>query len=202
MKPMEPAERIWRESHEPLRAFISRRLPNEADVDDAMQEVFIRLEAHLSTLRRADRLAAWLFQVTRNVIADHHRSPTQRREQTAGSVGEMEGDRLLGASEADLDGQSAELHLELAACLRPMLESLPPSYRDALVMVELDGLSQATAAERLGLSVSGVKSRVQRGRRKLEELMRECCDIELDARRRITSYARRDGSCESCIPRD
>ena len=83
-----------------------------------------------------------------------------------------------------------------------MLESLPPSYRDALVMVELDGLSQATAAERLGLSVSGVKSRVQRGRRKLEELMRECCDIELDARRRITSYARRDGSCESCIPRD
>lgn len=195
---MDETERIWHELHDQLRLFIARRLANEADVDDVLQEVFLRLQLSLDTLQRSDRLVAWLYQITRNAIADYYRAPGRRREVTAGSAAEMEEEHLAVAPEAALDHEPAKVRREMATCLRPMLEGLPASYREALVLVELEGLTQQAAAERLGLSVSGMKSRVQRGRRKLEAVLRDCCRIHVDARRAVTGYEARDGSCDPC----
>ncbi len=88
--------------------------------------------------------------------------------------------------------------MELAGCLRPMIDRLDTTYREALVLVELDRLTHRAAAERLGLSLSGMKSRVQRGRRRLKRLLRECCIIELDRRHRVVDYAVREGSAVPC----
>ncbi|MGH7228796.1 MAG: sigma factor-like helix-turn-helix DNA-binding protein, partial [Nitrospiraceae bacterium] len=93
---------------------------------------------------------------------------------------------------------SGELRQELAACLRPMVEQLSAHSRDAVTLVELEGMTQQAAAKRLGLSASGMKSRVQRGRRQLKRLLEECCVIQLDRRRRIAEYAVRDPQCNPC----
>jgi RNA polymerase sigma-70 factor, ECF subfamily len=66
--------------------------------------------------------------------------------------------------------------------MRPLLDRLPPEQRRALQLSDLDGLTQADAAQREGVSVSGMKSRVQRGRRRLAELLGRCCELTLDTR--------------------
>jgi RNA polymerase sigma-70 factor (ECF subfamily) len=82
----------------------------------------------------------------------------------------------------------------LAQCVRPFVDELPDIYRDALVMTELDGLTQAAAANRVGISLSGMKSRVQRGRAMLRDSIEDCCEVTLDARNGIRDVT----PCEDC----
>ncbi len=83
---------IWTEFGERLRGFIARRVGNEADADDVLQEVFLRIHRYHGTVERDDRLVPWLFQVTRNAIADFHRAPERRRELPAGVAGDLDFD--------------------------------------------------------------------------------------------------------------
>lgn len=87
---------------------------------------------------------------------------------------------------------------ELSSCLQPMLARLSEEYRQAIHLVELQGLTHREAADRLGLSLSGMKSRVQRGRRQLKELLDHCCVIELDGRRGVIDFERRRPGDSSC----
>src|SRR5207248_11388815 len=66
-------------------------------------------------------------------------------------------------------------------------------------LTEIDGLTQAQAADRLGLSLPGMKSRVQRGRQQLEEMLIQCCAVERDVRGGLTDYRPRHGPC-GCGP--
>jgi RNA polymerase sigma-70 factor (ECF subfamily) len=190
---------IWAEFGDRLRAFIARRVDSDADADDILQEVFLRIHRHAGTLKRHERLVSWLFQVTRNAIADYYRAPERRRELPSGATTELERGRehaMDGGEESD--AESAAARRELAACLGPMVAQLPPLYREAVRMVDLDGLPQTEAAKRSGLSVSGMKSRVQRGRQALKHLLHDCCRIELDAGGRVTDYRPRGAGCEPC----
>jgi RNA polymerase sigma-70 factor (ECF subfamily) len=85
---------------------------------------------------------------------------------------------------------------ELAACIAPLLKGLSPRFREALTLTEIEGLTQAQAAERLDLSLSGMKSRVQRARRQLKQVVVQCCEVELDARGDLSGYRPRRGSCD------
>jgi RNA polymerase sigma-70 factor, ECF subfamily len=91
--------------------------------------------------------------------------------------------------------------MELAGCLRPMISRLSGEYRQAVVLVDLEGLTQQAAAVQLGLSLSGMKSRVQRGRRQLKGMLEACCKIELDRRRGVLDYDLRDQQDSSCQDR-
>jgi RNA polymerase sigma-70 factor (ECF subfamily) len=79
-----------------------------------------------------------------------------------------------------------------------MIERLSEDYRQAITLVDLEGLTQHEAAERFGLSVSGMKSRVQRGRRQLREMLEACCTIALDRRGGVADYDLRDQKTNSC----
>ena len=103
-------------------------------------------------------------------------------------------------SELIYDGDAAEPRAELAHCLRPMIERLSKDYRDAINLVELEGLTQQAAATQIGVSLSGMKSRVQRGRKQLKQMLDDCCLIELDRRRAVVDYKVRDTECNSCKP--
>ena len=73
---------------------------------------------------------------------------------------------------------------------------LPAIYRDALQLTDLDGLTQAEAATRVGLSTSGMKARVQRARSQLKALFVLCCEIELDRRGGIIDYQPHNDTCD------
>lgn len=190
---------LWTEFGDRLRGFIVRRVRNEADAEDILQEVFLRIHQRVDSVQHAERVGAWLFQVTRNAIVDYYRAPRRRREITVRAVIEPAADLLEGETpEAEAEHDVMEVQQELAACLRPMVERLPVTYREAVFLADLEGLTQREAAERLGLSVSGTKSRVLRGRRALKTMLHDCCQIQLDASGRVTDYATRDGSCTTC----
>jgi RNA polymerase sigma-70 factor, ECF subfamily len=197
------AEGIWYEFHDQLHAFIARRVDNEADAEDILQNVFLRVHQKLGTVHHADRLASWLYQVTRNAIVDYYRAPERREIPTDFTLEAEAGrDGVQGNLEINLfysDEQQVKAVEELASCLRPMTHRLPAHYRDAISFVELEGLTQRDAAERVGLSVSGMKSRVQRGRQMLKRMLHECCQIHLGPDGRIADYECQDSSCAHCI---
>lgn len=193
--PASDTQQIWSEFSERLHAFIRRRVDSAADAEDILQEVFLRIHRHAGSLERQERLVSWLYQVTRNAITDYYRAPVRRRELPAGASADLE--QVAGPDWAWSEA-FAQAGRELAHCLRPMLSRLPPHYREAVTLIDLDGVSQQDAASQAGLSLSGMKSRVQRGRRALAELMRDCCRMETDTAGRIMAYHLRDPGCGSC----
>jgi RNA polymerase sigma-70 factor (ECF subfamily) len=177
-----------------LRAFIAKRVPRDLETDDILQTVFLRLQERGNQVRDSARLLPWLFSIARNAIADHYRSAERRRTRTVGDARSIE----TRATGFGVDSESAEAARgELAACLRPMLQKLPPGNREAVLLVELDGLLQKDAAMRLGLSLSGLKSRIQRGRAQLKQALGECCRIQLDRRHSVVDFEPRE-KCRSC----
>jgi RNA polymerase sigma-70 factor (ECF subfamily) len=190
---------IWQEVHDDIRIFIAKRVANEAAVEDILQEVFLRMHRKLESLKDPRRVVSWLFQITRHAVIDYYRSTQRIREKPVGLTLDLESmHTALPLKEPDTDADSVEPRTELAGCLRPMIEKLSPHYREAVMLVELEGLTQQDAAKRLGLSVSGMKSRIQRGRTQLRRMLEECCLIELDRRRGIADYAPRNMSSQVC----
>ena len=186
------AANIWEQLHNGLRAFIAKRVGNEAETEDLLHEVFLRVHWHAQTVQEPERMISWVFQITRNAIIDHYRSAERRRELPVGLATEIEEDKQAVVIEQD----EIEAKYELSHCLRPMIDHLSPDYREAIKLVELEGLTNQEAASKLGLSVPGMKSRVQRGRQQLRKLLDECCLIELDRRRGVVGFEeRRPGSC-------
>lgn len=157
-----------------LRPFVERRVPSPADADDVLQEVFVRMHRGLPGLRDSQRLGPWLYRLVRNVIYDRYRAQAR--------------DTRLAAFAPPPSADEPERARELAACIAPFVARLSSPYREAVTLVDLEGVTHKDAAPMLGVSLPGVKARVQRGRRKLRAMFEACCRIELDARRRVTDY--------------
>lgn len=194
-------EELWQLVHDGLRTFIAKRVNDQGHVDDILQDVFVRVHRQIDSVSDPGRLVSWIYQITRNAIVDHYRKPGRQREIPSGLSAELE--VIVEVSEtstATHHGDAGEPRAELAACLRPMIERLSQDYRDAITLVEIDGLTQQAAAEQMGLSLSGMKSRVQRGRARLKEMLNDCCVIQLDRRRAVVDYDVRDTGCDSCTP--
>jgi RNA polymerase sigma-70 factor (ECF subfamily) len=177
-------EEVWQEFGERLRRFIAARVRNPHDVDDLLQEVFARIHAGLRRVENPEAMESWLFQITRRAIVDQYRRSAS------------------GASPVELRFEPAEaptppdVAAEVASWLAPMAELLEETDREALRLTDLEGLSQKVLAARLGLSLTAAKSRVQRARRRLKDLLTECCDVEMDRRGNAIAYTPKN--CTSC----
>jgi RNA polymerase sigma-70 factor (ECF subfamily) len=190
---IDPAARgTWQDLTVKLRPFIAHRVRAAADVDDVLQDVFLRMQRGLAGLRDDQRFGPWVYQVARSAIADHQRA-AQRHPLADG--------KPLEECAAVEDDESS-VALELASYIAPFVATLPSPYREALTLTELEGLTQKDAALMLGISLSGMKSRVQRGRQQLRKAFEDCCHIALDVRGRVVACAPRtdgklpNGCCE------
>lgn len=173
---------------EAIRAYVARRVRRPEDVDDVSQDALLRLYRSAERLEDERALEGWMYQIARSAIIDHHRRATGRPPA-------VDPHELPEIAEQPEEGPHAGAGL--AACLGPLLARVPDGYREALELTDLAGMSQAEAADRLGLSVPGMKSRVQRGRRMLRAEVVRCCRVELDARGALADAATRDesGAC-------
>lgn len=169
-----------------LRPFIRRRVASDADADDVLQEVLLRMYRGLPTLEDESRFGAWMFRIARTSIADHARM--RARHPLAHR------DDPVELAAPPIEGDDADAAAAVAGVLSIFVALLPSPYREALTLTELEGRTQKEAAEMLGLSLSGMKSRVQRGRRKLRASIEACCRIGVDARGRVVECSPRGTS--------
>jgi RNA polymerase sigma-70 factor (ECF subfamily) len=187
------------EMRDRLLAFIARRVRTQEDAEDVLQEVMLRIHRHSGELQHADRVGGWIYRIASNAIVDHYRRPS-RREVPSGEGSDVPEPEVADAAAVSGHAGTEELRRELAGCLAPLIEQLPAIYREALELTELAGITQTEAAARLGISVSGMKARVQRARAQLKEQLLDCCHVQLDARRRVTDVQSRGVTCGTCGP--
>ena len=180
----------WSELDGRIRPWVARRV-GPSDVDDVMQDVWLRMLRGIHQVRGTERLGSWLFGVARSAVFDHLRM--RQRHPLAGL--EAEESAREGARTDAADGTPSEAMDEptrlLSTALVAFVAALPRDSREALTLTELEGRSGKEAAELLGLSLSALKSRVSRGKRRLEAMIHACCEVALDAR----------GHVMECTPR-
>ncbi len=166
---------VWREYGVGLKYFIRRQVSDENLVEDILQDVLVKIQARLDSLRDPAKLKSWIYQICRHTITDHHR----RKKITAESPDNLSVETRI---EEEL------FRRDLDSCIHEMVEKLPDKYRQAVILTAYNGLSQKEMSERLGLSFSGAKSRVQRARERLKTQLLSCCHMKFDAFGKIIDY--------------
>lgn len=168
-------EKIWEDFSEGLYSFISYRVSNPSNIDDILQDVFIKIHKNIDLLEDDTKIRSWVYQITRNTIIDYYRSQKNNTDDID-AIPVEDADALVTVDE--IAGENASK--DVASGLKEMIEELPEKYSQALLLVEFQGLSQVELAKRLGISFSGAKSRVQRGRQLLKDSLMKCCHFEFD----------------------
>jgi RNA polymerase sigma-70 factor, ECF subfamily len=168
-------DRVWDEFSGRIRAHIAARISDQSQVDDILQEVFLKIHLHTGDIKEETRLAGWISAVTNNTVSDFYR----KKKVTVTSLSEEP------ASPQESEGCPA---CEIAAGLEGMAGSLPPVYAQAIRLVDFEGLSLAQAAARMSVSLSGAKSRVQRARRMIRDSLLRCCHFVFDRYGTIIDY--------------
>ncbi len=172
-------EHLWELLSEKLRGFLLRRVSDPQVADDLLQETFLRIHQNIGELDDRGPISAWVFRVARNLVVDYYRSNKNERAKP-------------NAGEIALPEAGDNLNSLVAGWLPEMIAALPEPYREAVALYELEGVAQQAIAGRLGLSLSGTKSRIQRGRSKLRKMLLDCCSFEQDRRGNIIDYKRNE----------
>jgi RNA polymerase sigma-70 factor (ECF subfamily) len=178
------APTAWAELHQAVHRFVAKRVRDAHAAEDIAQDVMLKVQAQLPTLASRERLTPWVFRIARNAIVDHYRS---RRD----IVPLDDADSVLTVDSPDAMG-------ELSACVEQMIRHLPEPARTALQLADVQGLKQQELADRLGISLSGAKSRVQRAREQFHAMLLDCCTIEQNARGQVVDYQTTDRTARYC----
>ena len=180
-------ELVWDQYSLRLGNFIRSRVRDDSEAEDILQEVFIRVHRSLCCQPEWNKPESWFYQIARNLIIDHYR---KRRETLT-----IPENLPAEPNSYVPDHPEEDPEAVLALSLREIINELPETYRQALILTEFQGLSQKQLAERLGISLSGAKSRVQRARAKLRDMLLACCHFEFDRRGSIVDYYPLSCSC-------
>ncbi len=172
-------EILWNNFSSYLLRFILKNISDVHAAEDILQNVFIKIHSKIDTLKDEAKIKSWIFSITRNAITDYIRSTGCACEVSTYSPEEFE------KPDKAQDFENTAAH-EMADGLREIILSLPEKYSQALILTELEGMSHKELAEKLSISVSGAKSRVQRAKLLLKENLMKCCHFEFDKHGTIT----------------
>lgn len=186
---------VWARFRGSLLRFLRSRLPSAADAEDVLQDVFVHIHEGLGRVEHPDRLQSWVFGIARRAVADFYRERGRRPDTASEEAG---GEPAVDPEAPNLAAYRGEhdVHEEVLSWLVPMIEALPEGCAEAVRLADVEGLPQREVADRLGLSLSGAKSRVQRGRVLLGYVLRACCEIAFGPDGRAVGYRPRERRCE------
>ena len=147
-----------------------RMVRTDADAEDVMQDVLLKVVRKLPTFRGASALPTWLHRVTVNTALSHRRKLAVREERRARDPFET-----IVAEEAEPSGATSPeaqlVNRETHALIERAIAKLPPLYRNVFLLADVEELPNADIAERLGLSLAAVKSRLHRARHLMRDAL-------------------------------
>ncbi|WP_330924473.1 RNA polymerase sigma factor SigZ [Candidatus Sororendozoicomonas aggregata] len=176
-------EDIWQQYRGLLLKFLSSKVSNQADVDDLLQTILIKVHKGLASLSDATSLKPWLMQIANHAIIDFYRQQASQKP--------------LSATNLWYENDAEKEH-ELAKCVKPFIDCLDSESAHLLWQADIEGVSQKQLAEKHSMNYSTLKSRVQKARKDLKALFDQCCQFELDALGNAIGCTMKADSCSSC----
>lgn len=161
-------EDIWLKFENKLRAFTMSKVHDKSVTDDILQELFIKIHANIDKVKDETKIQSWIYQICRNLIVDYFRGQSKNRYAE------------FPIPSLDDENDTDEVVSDALEDMVKMMGDLPPEYCEALCLTELGNLSQKEYAEKINISYSGAKSRVQRARKMLKDMLMKCCHYEFD----------------------
>lgn len=171
-------QNIWKEHHKKLKAYITSQVKDEMLAEDLLHDVYIKVQKNLPSVNDSNKISSWLFRITKNVIVDYYRKHNRHQFYEYSDEVEVKAPENIHV----IATQS------LSNCLLPIINELPDDYREAVYLSEIEGYTQKEVASIIGLTHSGAKSRIQRGRKIMKDLLTSCCTVELDGKNRISNF--------------
>ncbi len=162
----------WSAQQHHIEKYVLSVVKNTDDMHDIMQEVFLKAYTHYNSLNDTNKLKQWLYSIARNEVNAHFNAKKKLQQ-------------------LHIDDDTEEvlvLNGDFERCIDTFINALPPKYSQAVQLAEIENLPQTELAKRLNISYSGAKTRVQRGREKLKQLMQQCCHINHDNYGNIVDY--------------
>ncbi len=172
---------VWNQHKDELFSFVKSKIDNQTCAEDMLQEVALRFYSELAKGVSIENKRAWLYRVTNNLIIDYYRK-TDKREEKISSFFDFEMDNDQETCVCELSGFVIQNYL-------------PKEYSEPLFLSDIEKVPQKLIAKQLNLSLSATKSRIQRGRIKLKELVEECVDLFFNNHGRLVDFNLKD-SCK------
>jgi len=157
-----------------IAADLSRRLPAQ-EVQEVAQEVFLKAFRSLPSFRADAPFRIWLLRIARFTAMDFWRKQYRRRDRSFGDLEDKAFIHVEAAYQEDVVAEQEKKESQAAACewLEAALRHISPDDRAVITLVELENMSMADAARELDCSLSAVKVRAFRARRRLKVILEE-----------------------------
>lgn len=180
---MNRAGYLYTKLHEKLKRFVGSRVSDQAIVEDLVQEIFLETLTYMERVDYVRQPEALIFTIARRRVIDYYR--------TRPGYNELKDSHTMSRPQKKSQLEILRQHELLEPAVHYLLDQLPDIYRQVLLLTELKGWSNRAVAKELGISLSAVKSRVSRGRRKLQQLLYRHCHVQYD----------RGGGISDCTPK-
>lgn len=153
---------IYLEFKDEIQRHILKKVKSKEVAEDLTSQLALKLYSSCEKLYDVSNLRAWIYRVASNTVMDYFRDEQKKQSQSIS-------DDLLEDEDEDF------VNIAVENCVLQLLEQLPDKYKEAVKMSDLEGVNQKEIAEKLNISYSAAKMRVQRGRESLKSKFYECC---------------------------
>lgn len=161
-----------------------RRLAGVDDAPDLTQAVFLKVHQGLSTFRGDASLSTWIYRIATNTAHDHRLAAGARQRSVEELCADPD-DLTAVADPAAVATDHDYIRREMSACVRGVVEDLPATYREVLLLSEFEGFTNLEIAAILGVSLDTVKIRLHRGRQRLRQALECACSLYHDERNEL-----------------
>jgi RNA polymerase sigma-70 factor, ECF subfamily len=169
----------WDSLYNELFSFVNLKVRDRSVTADIIQEVFIKVHTKSHQIKETEKITGWIYRITRNAVADHFRI----RSKTIAPVN------------IHWESDHQEFNDCVAHCLKVLMTTLPEKYRLPLELAEIENVTQYELAERLNISYSAARTRVQRARKLLKAKLDDLYVIKTDSYGNVISCEDRGACC-------
>ncbi len=179
---MEDLEK-WESLTGKLYIYLLKNVKDRYIAEDILHDALLKILEKRQSYRYKENYDGWAFRITKNVLIDFY-----RKNKTNADFESIKKD--LGENKDELD-----TYKHLIPALKEFIENLPEKYSKPLILSDIEGIKQELIAQKLGLSVSGAKSRIQRARKILKEYFLKCSEYKYDNRGRVIEFYPKSPLC-------
>jgi RNA polymerase sigma-70 factor (ECF subfamily) len=167
--------KIYDQHYNPVRKFILAYVKDEWAADDLIQETFIKVQKNLKTIKDPSKTSSWIFRIAHNLCHDHYRQ-SKRSSLNQRNIQQ----EIVPFKEAVVQKELEQQ--QMGECVQDKMDLLPSDYRSVLILSDIMAFSHKEIAEILEISVSNVKVRIHRARKKFRAILEDHCTFEVDER--------------------